>query len=616
MAMSTAVVKAQFADLELDLSSGELTRQERLLRLPMQTFLVLRILLEHAGEVVTREELQRQLWTDTSFGEFESGLNKAIAKLRDALKTLQADPGLIETIPRRGYRFNAKVNWIGAQNDVPASGSVAVETLPPERLIRTGYWLMSSLTLALILGAGASFSGSTVSNWLKGPPVIHSLAVLPLINLSNNPDEDYLADGITEELTTDLSTAKSLRVISNASTSRFKRSQLPVPQIASQLNVDAVIEGTVLRIDNTLRVSIRLIAATPERQLWAASYERNISDTATLQNQIAADAVFQIRTQLTPEERTRLTLERRINPEAHDEYLRARYFLHQETVQANRAIPRLEHAIQLDPNYAAAYAALGEAWGMQGVWSNNREVYPKALEYSQKAVSLDPTSAEAYASLGHSLMQSRRWNEAETTLRKAIQLDPDNLEAIEYLAVLLAQKDRLAEALALDREAVRNNPVAVDFKRVHAVILYLARQYDEAIAESQSIIELDPNHTVAYDTLAFALVEKGRYREAEAAFSKTASIQPGLRAWLFAREGDFTAARLILKDNPSLVNIPAAAARYLVGEKERGLTELDYLANEKWANKTYRLRVDPIFDPMRSDPRFTAIVKKTGLLDN
>ena len=616
MAISSEAPRAQFAEFELDVSSGELIRDGHVIRLQGQPFLVLRILLDHAGEVVTREQLQRQLWTGETFVDFEHGLNKAIAKLREALDDSKAASTLIQTLPRRGYRFTAQVHWIGTRNGGPTAVPELPTASPPHPNFRYSY---VPLALLLVLAPALWRSRSTIAGWLHPRQTIQSVAVLPLTNLSDDPEQQYLADGITEELSTDLSYAKSLRVLSLASTRSLKNASLSVPQTAERLKVDAVIEGTVLRVDNTLRVTIRLIGAVPERQLWSASYERSLGDTMALQNQIAADAVYQIRVQLTPEERTRLTLERRINPEAYDEYLRARYFLHEETTQANKAVPHLERAIQLDPNFAAAYAALGEAWGMEGVWGEDsvaREVYAKALDYSQKAVSLDPASAEAYASLGHSLMQNRRWNDAETALRRAIQLDPNNLEAIQYLTLLLAEKDRLAEALALSRKTALDNPVAADAIHVYAITLYLARQYDESIAESENVLELDPNRGAAYGPLAFALVEKGRYREAEAAFGKSPYMNPGKQAWLYAREGNTIAARRILKDNPSLVDIPTAVARYLVGDKETGLKELDDLANQEWAIKSYRLRVDPIFDPMRNDPRFDAIVRKTGLYDN
>jgi TolB-like protein/DNA-binding winged helix-turn-helix (wHTH) protein/Flp pilus assembly protein TadD len=614
MVSSSEAVKAQFADFELDLTSGELARNGQRFRLQGQPFLVLRVLLDRAGEVVTREELQHRLWPDETFVDFDRGLNKTIAKLRDALDDANAASKLIETLPRRGYRFAAEVNWIGPRNGLP----VREEAVAARRPVLTRYWFAGSLVLVVFLTVVLWLNHRAITGWLIPRPVIRSIAVLPLVNLSNDPGQEYFADGMTEELITDLSYVKSLRVVSRASTIGFKKSSLSVPQIAEQLHVDAVIEGTVLRADNTLRVTIRLTNAKPERQLWATSYERGLSDAITLQNQIAAEAVAQIRAQLTPEERTRLSLESRINPEAYDEYLRARFLLAQETVQRNKAIPHLERSIDLDPNFAAAYAALGEAWCMEGVWGGkgNRETSAKALEYSKKAVSLDPTSSEAYASLGVSLMQSRRWNEGEVALRRALELDPNNSSAAEYLALLLEQKGRVEESVKITREVAMANPVAVDFQRLYASSLYRARRYDEAIAQCQRVLELDPNHLVTYGTLATALVEKGRYQEAEAALARGNWTSPGVRAWLYAREGNQAAARQIVTQNPSLLNEHFAVARYLLGEQEAGLTELDYLANEMWSTRTYNLRNDPAFDPMRDDPRFNAIVKKTGLLDN
>jgi TolB-like protein/DNA-binding winged helix-turn-helix (wHTH) protein/Flp pilus assembly protein TadD len=627
MATSFEAVKAQkarFADFELDLSSGELIRDGHRFRLQGQPFQVLCVLLDSAGQVVTREELLRQLWPDETFVDFDHGLNKAIAKLREALEDSKASSRLIETIPRRGYRFTAEVNWVGPRNGMP----VAEETMPqPERRrFSARYWLAGGLVLALLVAMAVWFNRSTVSRWLGIRPAIQSLAVLPLVNLSNDPEQEYFSDGITDQLITDLSYAKPLRVLSRSSTMGFKGSHLSVPQIAEQLHVDALIEGTVLRVNDTIRVTVRLTAAKPERQLWAASYGRKVSDAITLQNQLAADAVSQMRAQLTPEGRTQLNLESRINPEAYDEYLRGRFFIRQETAQKDKAIPHLERAIQLDPGFAGAYAALGEAWAMDGIYGGRglkggesvREKYAKALEYSQRAVNLDPTSSEAYSSLGHSLMQNHRWNQAEVAFRHAIELDPNNPYAAEYLALLLAQKGRIEESVQVSRELALANPVAINFRRVYALTLFNARRYDEAIAECERLIELDPNHTPTYGTYAQSLMQKGRFQDAEAAFHHSQlSINPNFNAWLYVRQGNAAAARKVLEENASSPISPfTAVAHYLLGEQERGLTELDYLANETWANKTYWLRADPLFDPMRGDPRFTEIVKKTGLLDN
>ncbi|HEY2472494.1 MAG TPA: tetratricopeptide repeat protein [Terracidiphilus sp.] len=606
-------VKAEFADFKLDLASGELDRSGHLVRLQGQPFLVLCVLLDHAREVVTREELQRQLWPDDTLVDFDHGLNKAIAKLRDALDDSKSTAALIQTLPRRGYRFMAEVNWVGPR--------IASPTLEAPVVLRSSisvrYRFGGAIVLAMLLMTTLWINRYAIEDWFQPRPVIRSVAVLPLTNLSNDPEQEYLTDGISEDLITDLSYTKSLRVIPLTSTRRFKDSLLSVPQIADQLSVDALIGGTVLRANDTIRITIHLMAAKPERQLWAASYERNIRNVEQLQTQIAADAVAQIRTQLTSEERDRLKLESRIDPEAYDDYLRARYFLSQEK-QEDKAIPHLERAIRLDPNFVAAYAALGEAWGIDGVWGEigNREASAKALKYSEQAVSLDPNSSEACTSLGHSLMQAHRWNDGETALRRAIQIDPNNFRAMEYLSILLAQKARTDEGVTLARKAAIANPVAVDLQRIYGLMLFRARRYDEAITQLESAIHLDPNHLTLYGTFASALVEKGRYQEAEDALRKGKVVDPGRWAWLYLREGNPAAARQLLKENPSQADPYAAVTRYLLGEQEAGLTQLDYLANVEWETKTYNLRNDPMFDPLRIDPRFTAIVKKTGLMDN
>jgi TolB-like protein/DNA-binding winged helix-turn-helix (wHTH) protein/Flp pilus assembly protein TadD len=616
MVSSKEAVKAQFAGFELDFSSGELTRNGRRCRLQGQPFLVLRVLLDRPGKVVTREELQRQLWPSETFVDFDHGLNKAIAKLREALEDPKANSKLIETLPRRGYRFTADVIWVGLPVDFPSTPEVPTSG----RSIQTRYWLFASLALLLLMAVVLGVNHRAFGSWFGRGPLIQSIAVLPLVNLSNDPEQEYFADGMTDQLITDLSYAKSLRVVSRASTIGFKKSPLSLPQIAERLHVDAVMEGTALRTDNSVRITIRLTAAKPERQLWAASFERDISDTVTLQKQIAAEAVAQIQMQFTPEDRTRLSMESRISPEAYDEYLRARFLIGQETTQLNKAVPHLERAIQLDPNFAAAYAALGEAWGMEGVWGGkgNRKTAPVALEYSKKAVSLDPNSSEAYASLGHSLMQNRQWNDSEIALRRALEIDPNNATAAEYLALLLTSKGRTDESVRIGRELAIANPVAMNFQRIYALTLYRGRRYDEAIAQCRRVIELDPNHNATYGTLGDALVEEGRYQEAEAAFRHGPEhrMNPATQAWLYAREGNSAAARQILNENPSVSNPKTAVARYLLGEQEAGLAELDHLANDLWMTNTYVLKSDPSYDPMRSDTRFSEILKKTGLSAN
>src|SRR5215469_1947835 len=246
MAISSEALRAQFAGFELDLSSSELIRNGQVVRLQGQPFLVLRVLLDRAGEVVTREELQRQLWPDETFVDFDQGLNKAIAKLRDALGDSKTASALIQTLPRRGYRFTAEVQWIGPLNGQP----IPVPDIPgvsQRGTIQVRYWLPAGLAALLLLAGTLWATRRTIAGWSSSRPTIQSVAVLPLTNLSSDPEQEYFADGMTEQLITDLSYARSLRVLSRESTISFKNSHLSVPQIAEQLQVDAVIQGTVLR---------------------------------------------------------------------------------------------------------------------------------------------------------------------------------------------------------------------------------------------------------------------------------------------------------------------------------------------------------------------------------
>lgn len=495
MAYRAQARKARFRSFELDLASGELVKEGSVTRLQTQPFLVLEVLLEHAGEVVTREELERRLWPDETFVDFEHGLNKAVAKLRDALED-SGEAKLIQTLPRRGYRFIAEVEWEPGrvQRENPAAGdvesalagdqeNVAAREVEGTRSMIWRLWVPGAMLLLAVLAAVV---------WMSRPPMA--------------------AGGGGEPVNGD----------------------------------------------------------------------------------------------------------RHLSREAEHEYERGRYLLRQETDELTRAIPHFERAIALEPGYAAAYAGLGEAWGLEGVWgiTGNRAGAAKALEYSRKAVDLGPDLSEAYAALGLALMQSRQWNDGEAALRRAIQLNPKNWAAKNYLSILLTQKDRGEEALALGREVAEANPVAVDFQRNYAMTLYRTRRYDEAIIQAQHVLELEPGHLAAYTVLANALLEKGRYEEAEAAFRAGGWMNPGVEAWLDALEGRKRDARKVLKDHPEVVNPHSVVARYLLGERAEAMAQLDYLANDVWNVKTYNLRTDPTFDPMRKDPEFETIVKKTGLYDN
>ena len=620
-------IKAQFAGFELDLRASELVRDGRRLRLQGQPFRVLALLLEHAGEVVTRDQLRQLLWPQETFVDFDHGLNKAIAKLRDALDPSDTGTSMIETLPRRGYRFLPGVQWIPAEDPEPAVVPLQPAALPspsersapeatparPRSTLRraTLRWVLPTLLVLALAGSG-------VARWRgQSRPAVQSLAVLPLQNLSNNPDEEYFADGMTDELITDLAHIRSLRVISHASVISLKKTNLTMPEIADRLHVDAVVEGTILRSNDRVRITVQLVAAHPEQHLWAASYERPLGDAVTLQNEIATAAAAQIRAEITPAERAQLAAERPIDAEAHDECLRGRFLMEQETPeQLLKAIPHFERAIQLAPRYADAYALLGEAVAYKGVsdLESNRVTAPKGVAYARQAIALDPNSAEAWEALGMSLTLARQWSESEAALRHSLELNPNNPRATEELAILLDMLHRGEEAVSLMRQSAAANPVSIRSQRMFANVLYRAGHSDEAVAQSHRVLELDPNRAAAYFILGSALAAKGRYAEAEEAFRHFPD-RPDAAEWLAALRGDTQQARRLLQLPQRRYSTFEVVTRYLVGDREAALRQLDQQVNEDWEIRTYFLCCDAVYDPMRGDPRFTAILRKTGLPD-
>lgn len=637
MPLASHAVKAYFAGFELDLRSSELVRDGRRVRLQGQPFQVLCLLLERAGEVVLREQLRQRLWPGETFVDFDHGLNKAIAKLRDALDQPNAADSMIQTLPRRGYRFVPAVEWAPPPEPSDAAAKNGASAHQPGEIASAPFVAdpapagqddaarasssasrRSSRVLAgwLILAASVLLAaGIALRRHSPVRPVIHSVAVLPLQNLSNNPDEEYFADGMTDELITDLSHIRSLRVISHASANALGDSRLSVPEVADRLHVDAVVEGTILRSGNRVRITVQLVAAHPEQHLWAASYERSLGDAVTLQNEIAAAAVAQIRTEVTAAEHAQLRAETPVNPEAYDECLRARYLLEQETPeQLVKVTPHLERAIQLAPQYADPYALLGKAWVFIGIdqIERMRPAAQKAVAYAQTAIRLDPNSAEGYEALGAALTLLRQWKESEAALRHSLEINPNNPRAVETLAILLDMLHRGDEAVSVMRESAAANPVSIRSQRMYANVLYRARYFDQAIAQSHRVLELDPNRELAYFILGNALGATGRYAEAEEAF-RHYRYAPDIAAWLAALRGDKREARRLLAEKQPASTVYVPVARYLLGDQQAALAEIDRLTNQEWEIQTYFLNCEAVYDPMRNDPRFIAILRRSGL---
>src|SRR5580692_11722592 len=371
----------QFGTYEVSLQSGEVRKAGLRIRVQQQPMKLLEILLEHPGEVVTREELRSRVWPDESFGDFDQALNIAIGKLRSALGDSAESPRFIETLPKRGYRFIADVSVVDTNarprrqehvaGDLPATDQgqniegmgLAVAPQPRRLLAR---WIIVVMALVLSL--------AILSIWLfrsraPVPTGIRSIAVLPLENLSGDASQNYFADGMTDELITDLAQISALRVISRTSVMAYKGARKPLQQIARELNVDAVVEGTVLRSGEQVRITAQLIEASTDKHLWSQSYEGELRDTLALQNRVASAIADQIRINLTPREQAALKRAKAVNPEAYQSYLKGRYFWNKRTADGLKAaLAYFNQAIEEDPEYAQAYSGLADTYALLGDW--------------------------------------------------------------------------------------------------------------------------------------------------------------------------------------------------------------------------------------------------------
>ena len=462
----TSVVR--FGTYEIALHSGELRKAGVRIRVQQQPLRLLEILLEHPGEVVTREELRSRIWPNENFGDFDQAVNVAIAKLRGALGDSADNPRYIETLPRRGYRFIADVAVVNRPIDkmefVHAGASSGKEDraplevagkAAPKRLSWQHAWKTLGLALVLLILIVWIF------RWRSRPPgnvlsssSVRSLAVLPLENLSSN-SEDYFADGMTDELITDLAQISALRVISRTSVMPYKGVRKPLPQIARELNVDAVVEGTVLHSGKQVRITAQLIRAPADKHLWAQSYEGDVSDTLALQKKVARAIVEQIRIKLTPQEDAVLENVKVVNPEAYENYLKGRYFWNKRTADGlKKATYYFNRAIEGDPNYSLPYTGLADIHQL----SDHPQL---AREEVQKALDLDDQLPEAHNSLARLLyLFNRDWEGADREFKRALELDHNYAPAHHWYSMYLAVEGRKEQALAEAEKASELDPLS------------------------------------------------------------------------------------------------------------------------------------------------------------
>jgi len=611
----------RFGVFELDTESGELRRQGLKVRLQEQPFQILQVLLEQPGRVVTREELQQRIWPSDTFVDFDSGLYNAIKKLREALGDSAENPRFIETLSRRGYRFIAAVEG----NTHAAAQTQIAEVAKParNRNVRLGIvlGLAAAIALVAVLGGGKLrrrlFRANTV-------PQIDSIAVLPLQNLSGDPNQEYFSDGMTDALITSLAELGSLKVISRTSSMQYKPTGKSLPEIARELNVDGIVEGTVQRSGDRVRITAQLIQGSTDKHLWANSYERQLRDVFALEQEVAADIARQVQAKAANPR----AQPRPVDPRVLDAVVLGNYYLGEVNrgagdEGATKARAYFQQAIDLDPGFAPAYVGLANSYDPQ--WYGRPGDLALMRKAAEKAVELDPNSSDAWAALADAKGYAWDWSGAEQGYRQALVLNPNNADAHDNLANLL-------DIMGLMDEAWKEYQIAQELDPEHdhlSMGLYLRRQYDRALEIQQRVVKRDPGDGLQHYFLAGFYAQKGMDKQftqematAFATLFGSAELGDRLRR-AYERSG----RRGVLEEWAKEMEEGAANKRFylpgvlvrayaMLGDRDRSfywMEEFRRHHDRALADFEVHFKADPVYHPLRSDPRFAEFLRRVGL---
>lgn len=608
--------RVRFGVFQADLDTGDLLKQGMKVRVRGKPFDILAMLLERPGEVVSREELKERLWAADTFVDFDHGVNTAVNRLREALGDVADNPRFIETIPRKGYRFIAPINVEAPERTV----EVAVETSVRRR---PSPLLLAGLALVGVVAVVLSWRGPARPD---GPTRI---AVLPFRNVSGDAGQEYLAEGLTDALISDLARIRALRVTSRTSAMSFKGSTKRLPEVAGELGVGAVVEGSVLRSGERIRVTAQLVDASADRPLWAESYERDMGDILTLQRDVARSIALGVQVTVTPQEERRLRSAPSVDPKAYEAYLRGVFFWERMTSSGfERSIASLQEAISIDPTYAPAWAALAETYWIMGSsgYEERRpsEIAPRAREAASKAMELDPSLAGPHATLAE-VAADFDWDfaKSEALFRKAIELNPSFADARVSFSALLTGLGRFDEAVGEAQRALELDPLSLVAGQTLGFRLYYAKQHDRALQQFRHTLELDSRSFPAIQGLAQCYWDQGDRKRALAE-SERAVQESGGNAWVLgwrgyalAASGERAAAERIQADleasGRSRYVSPVYTAMLAVGLQDHdravALLERAYEERSPWM---LFLAVEPLFQPLRSQPRFLDLLRRVG----
>jgi TolB-like protein/DNA-binding winged helix-turn-helix (wHTH) protein/Flp pilus assembly protein TadD len=642
MAAPTPSERVRFGVFEADLRSGELRKQGGKIKLHHQPFQVLTMLLEHPGEVVTREELKSKLWPFDTFVDFDVGLNSAVKKLRDALGDSAEIPRYVETLPRRGYRFIGSLSNASTSKAEPAAGvpgrvieekspaaSEEAESKVPAVSGPRSRWMLWAPAAALV-GLLVLLVGFDAGSWrekllARATPIhIRSIAVLPLENLSGDPAQEYFTDGMTDALITNLAQISSLKVISRTSVIRYKGSKKSLPEIGRELNVDGVVEGAVVRSGERVRVDAQLIEVKTDRHLWASVYERNLGDIIALQSEVARAIANEVQVKLTSHEEAHLHRVESVDPQTYELYLKGRYFWNKrDEVSLRKSIDYFQQAIQRSPNYALAYAGLAEAYVVRPDVAP-QDSYSAAKTAARRALEIEDGLAEAHNALAASLFwYDWDWAGAEREFQRALAVNPNYAQAHQWYGQFqkaMGRKnwpDEVKRAGELDPLSLVNAGGGWYIE---------SGQYDLALELTRKRLELYPNAAVLYAALGKVYARKQMYQEAIANTQKSVTLSGGEPRFLsalgytYAIAGKRKEALGILRQL-TLLSKSTYVSSFAIASIHAGLDQKDLAFN--WLQKAVAehsrelvLLKSPTLvemDNLRSDPRYAELERQVGL---
>ena len=620
----------RFDNFELDVRAAELRKGGVKLRLQGQPIQVLATLLNSAGELVTREELRSQVWPAETFVDFDHSLHNAVARIREVLGDSAGTPRYIETLPRRGYRFIGTVERVGVEEPLPSGPSEVTRETPvvPARSRRHAILIAAMLMMVAV----AAVLLLTLSHRAVATPSVRSLAVLPLDNFSGDPAQEYFADGMTDELITDLAKIGALRVISRTSVMRYKGTKKALPEIARELNVDGIIEGSVTRSGQRVRITAQLLYGPTDKHLWAETYERDLGDVLSLQSEVAQAIAQQVRAQVTPQQQARFGAAHPVNPEAYDAYLKGRYYLSNQFTMPqplNMAKTYFEEAVRKDPGFAPAYSGLADAYLYLAIFRQipTESAYQHAEEALRQASTLDSSIGEIHDTLAVlSWRYSWDWDATERELNQAIALVPSYICAHEDRALYLSFRGRRSEAEA-EMTKILELDNSVSSALTESAVDYQLRDFDRLVAASRRGMALNPNEWLEYFYLGVGYEGTGKRLESISEYQKAVELSGGDQdatvalAHAYAGVGRRAETQKVLRDleqestkvyvSPYLI----ATLYATLGDKDKAFKFLEKAYLEKSLDISWYLKADLRIDNLRSDPRYQNLLRRVGLKD-